>query len=111
HHPHQRLGGLLQRNQREAALRQRRRRVALGQAGVDETEPAVGDAERAGGGGHLLATDLVDAFEHAGGVHGRIEDAATFAAGQRHDEYFVSLVGVTRGRRGTLACFVVMVVV
>ena len=38
-HPDQRLGGDLDRLEREAALGQRRQRVALGQAGVDEAEP------------------------------------------------------------------------
>ena len=44
-HLHQRPGGLVRVEQREAALRQRRQRVALGQPGVDEAEPDLLDAE------------------------------------------------------------------
>ena len=39
--PDQRLGGHLDRLEREAAVGQRRQRVALGQPGVDEAEPRV----------------------------------------------------------------------
>ena len=49
-----------QSTEREAALGQRRLRVALGQPGVDEAEPALLDAEDLGGAGHLLAADLGD---------------------------------------------------
>ena len=106
-HPHQRLGGDLQRHQREAALGQRRQRIALGQAGVDEAQPGVLDAEDLGGLGHLVAPDLGDASVHLGQVHRRVEDVAAFAAGQRHHQHAMTLVGIARQGRGTLTGLVV----
>ena len=64
----------------EAALRQRRQRVALGQPGVDEPEPDLLDAEDAAGGVHLLPADLGDVRQHVGPVHVRVEDRAALAA-------------------------------
>ena len=78
-----------QRDQREAALGQRRQRVALGQPRVDEAQPGVLDAEDLGRLGHLLAADLVDPVRHPGHVHRGVEDVATFAAGQRHHQHAV----------------------
>src|SRR4029079_19805659 len=52
---HQPLGGLLQRHQRETALGQRWRRVALGPAGVDEAETDLAEAEGVAGGAIFLA--------------------------------------------------------
>ena len=83
--PHQRLGGLLDRDEREAALGQRRQRVALGQAGVDEAEPVLLDAEDLAGPVHLLAADLGRCSQHVGAVHLRVEDRAALAAGAGGD--------------------------
>ena len=76
-HPHQRFGGFLERHQRETSFGQRRRRIALRQPGVDETEPGVLDAEDLGRLGHLVAADLGHPAVHLGQIHGRVEDVAT----------------------------------
>ena len=107
--PDQPLGGLLQRHQREAALGQRRQRVALGQTGVDEPEPLVLDAEDLGGPGHLVDPDLVDPAVHLGQVHRRVEDVAPLTAGQRHHLHADALVDVAGHRGGALARLVVRV--
>ena len=108
-HLDQRLGRLLQRHQREAALGQRRRRVALGQPGVDEAEPGVLDAEDLGGLGHLVAADLGDPAVHLGQVHRRVEDVAALAAGQRHHQHAVAFGRIAGHGGGTLAGLVVRV--
>ena len=53
--PDQRRRGPFQRLEREGAGRQRRKRVAFGQAGVHETQPALLDAQHLGRVGHLEA--------------------------------------------------------
>ena len=78
---HQRLDGLLQRHNAQAAVGQRWQRVTLGQSGVDEAEPVVLDPEDLGGLGHLVAADLGHPAVHLGQVHRRVEDVAALAAG------------------------------
>ena len=74
--PDQRLGGFLDRDERKAAFGQRRRRIALGQPGVDETQPAVLDTQYFGGLGHLVAPDFGDPAVDLGQVHRGVEDVA-----------------------------------
>ncbi len=109
HHPDQRLGGHLQRRQREAVLRQRRRRIPLRQAGIDEAEPGVFDAEDFGGLGHLVAADVGDAPVYFRQVHRRVEDVAALAPGQGDHQHAVSLVRVTGKGGSALAGLVVRV--
>jgi hypothetical protein len=59
HDPHERLGLLLELAEGEAALRQRRQRVALRQAGVDEAEEDLAHAEDLAGPVHLAARTSV----------------------------------------------------
>jgi hypothetical protein len=103
----QRARGDLVVRQREAALGQGRRRVALGQAGVDEAQPAVLHAEDLGGRGHLGPPDGGQVGHDLGAVHGRVEDAAALAARARDDHDLVALGHVARGGGGALARLVV----
>ena len=105
--PDQRRGGLLERHQREAALGQRRLRVALGPAGVDEAEPVLPHAEDVAGPLHLLAADLGDVLEDVGPVHLRVEDRAALAAGAGRDVDVDALGDVLRRRGRALARLVV----
>ena len=93
--------------EREAALGQRRRRVALREPGVDEAEPAVRHAEDLGGAGHLGAADGGHVVEDARPVHRRVEDAAALAAGAGDDGDLAPLVGVAGARGRALAGLVV----
>ena len=106
-HLHQRGDGLLQRYQRETTVGQRRQRVALGQPGVDETQPAVFDTEDLGRPGHLVAADVGDAPVHLGQVHRRVEDVATLATGQRHHQHPVAFGRVPRQGGRALAGLIV----
>ena len=106
---HQLGDRFLQGHQRETSVGQRRRGVALGQAGVDEPQPVVFDPEDLRGGGHLVATDRGDPPPHVGKVHRRVEDVAPFAAGQGDDEHAVAFVDIARQGRRTLARLVVRV--
>ena len=105
--PYQRLGRLLDRHQREAALRQRRRRIALRQPGVHEPEPLLLHAENLAGPLHLVAAHLGEVLPHVGTVHRRIEHRPGFAAGTRHDQHVSALGDVARHGRGALARLVV----
>ena len=103
------LGGFLERDKGEAALRQRRRRVTFGQTRVDEAQPFVLDAEYFGRLGHLVAPDFMDAAVHLGQVHRGVEDAAALAAGQRDHQHSVAFRGVASRRGRTLAGLIVRV--
>ena len=105
--PDQALGRLLERDQGEAALGQRRLGVALGPAGVDEAEPVLPDAEDVAGAVHLLAPDLGDVLQDVGAVHLGVEHRAALAAGAGGDVDVDALRDVLRRRRGTLARLVV----
>ena len=96
--------GLLQA---EAALRQRRQRVALGQAGVDEAQPGLLDAEDLAGPVHLGAADVGDVGEHLGTVHLRVQHAAALAARTRRDQHLDALGDVPRHGGRALARLVV----
>ena len=106
-HAHQRLDGYLQRHQREAVLGQRGRRVAGGQAGVDEAEPGLLHTEDLGRLPHFVTADLGDVLSHVGKVHRRVENVAAFTAGQRHHQHTMTLVGIAGKASGTLAGLVV----
>ena len=93
--------------QGEAALGQRRQRVALGQPGVDEAEPGLLDAEDRPGGVHLGAADLGDVGPDVGPVQLRVEHAAALAAGAGHDQDVDALGDVLGHGRGALARLVV----
>jgi hypothetical protein len=108
-HTHQLFDGLLQRHHAEAAVGQRWRRIALGESGVDKTEPMVLHAEDLSGLGHLVAPDLGHPAVHLGQVHRRVEDVAALAAGERDDQHADALVGVAGHGGGTLAGLVVRV--
>ena len=105
--PDQRLGGLLDGHQAEAALGQRRLRVALGPAGVHEAQPVLADAEDLAGPLHLLATDRGDVLEHVGPVHLGVQDRAALAAGAGHDVDVDPLGDVLGGAGRALARLVV----
>src|SRR5947199_150775 len=79
--------------QREAPLRQRRQRVTLGEAGVDEAEPVLADAEDGPGAVHLGPADLGDVVLDVLAVLQRgVEDAAPLATGAGDDEDVHALV-------------------
>ena len=80
HRAHQRPGRLVQRGQCEAASRQRRLRVTLGQAGVDEAQETLVDAENFAGTDHLFLPETGQVLPHFRPVHRRIEDIAALAA-------------------------------
>jgi hypothetical protein len=105
--PHEALGGLLERHEREAALGERRQRVALGPAGVDEAEPVLPDAEDVAGAVHLLAADLGDVLPDLWTVHLGVEHGAALAAGAGDDVDVDALGDVLRRRRSALARLVV----
>ena len=66
--------------QGETALWQRRRGIALGQAGIDETQPHLLDPQDLAGAGHLGCPDGGQILEDLGIIgQGRIENVATFA--------------------------------
>jgi hypothetical protein len=90
HHLDERAGGLLEVAQAEAALGQRRQRVALGQP--ESTKPRKTWRRR----GcprvlHLLRPDGGDVREDLGAVHGRVEHRPARAVGERHDEHVDAL--------------------
>ena len=58
HRPYQRLGGHLDRDQGETALRKRRRRITLGEPGIHEPEPRLPDPENLPRAAHLLPAQL-----------------------------------------------------
>ena len=104
----QRRGGLLDRHEGEAALGQRRQRVALGQPGVDEAEPA--PARRRGSRGpRAISARRISAMSAttSGRSMRRVEDAAALAAGAGDDQHVDALVDVAGHGRGALARLVV----
>jgi hypothetical protein len=105
--PHQRRGALLDRHQPEAAFGQRRLRVALRPAGVDEAQPVLADAEDVAGGLHLTAPDLGHVLEDVGALHLGVQDRAALATGAGHDVHVDALRDVHRRARGALARLVV----
>ena len=105
--PDQRQRRLVDVHQPEAALGQRRQRVALRQAGVHPAEPHLGDAEDLPRPVHLLAPDAGDVGQHVRAVHGRVEDRAALAARAGGDDDVHALGDVARGGRRPLAGLVV----
>ena len=72
----------------EAALRQRRQRVALGQAGVDEAEPRLLHAEDLAGLVHLLLAHLVDVLlDVRVALELGVEDGAALASRAGGDQH------------------------
>ena len=57
--------------------------------------------------GHLLLADFADSIADAGNVHGRVENVATLAPGERQDHHFVAFGCITGGGGRTLARLVV----
>ena len=102
----QRLGRL-RRLQREAAIWQRRQRVALGQPGIGEAEELLLDAEDLPGPGHLLAPDAGQVGADLGPVHGLVQDVAALAAGQGADQDLHALAHIPGHGGGALARLVV----
>ena len=81
-------GGLVHVLQGEAALGQRRQRVALGQPRVDEAEPLLLDAEDLAGLVHLLLPDLVDVLlDVRVALELGVEDRAALASGAGHHQH------------------------
>jgi hypothetical protein len=107
HDPDQRTGGDLDILQREAALRQRGQRVALGETRVDETEPGLLDPEDRPRRVHLGAANLGDVVPDVRPVKLWIEHTAAFAAGAGDDHDFDTLGDVLRHRGRALARLVV----
>jgi hypothetical protein len=108
HQTHQRRRRDLHRQGREAALGQRRQRVALRQAGVDEAEPRLTYAEDRARGVHLLPPDLGEVREHAGvALQPGVEDRPALPTRARGDQHVDALGHVARHRRGALARLVV----
>ena len=103
----QRGGRLLEIDQREAARGQGWLRIALGQPGVDEAQPAVLHAEDLRGPGHLGAPDGRHVGQHVGPVHGRVQDAAGLAPGTGDDHDLLALGDVAGAGGGALAGLVV----
>ena len=105
---HERLGRHVDVLEGEAPVGQGRQRVALGQAGVDEAEPGVLDAEHLLRRLHLVAPHLGDVAQDVGVVlQLLVEDVAAFAARARHDHHGGAVGDVLRHRRGALARLVV----
>ncbi len=97
----------LQIGQREAAGRQRGKRIALRQTRVDEAEPDLFDAQDLPGPVHLGTTDLGDVGQHVRPVHRRIEDGTTLSTGTGSDHNLDTFSHIA-GRRGrAFARFVV----
>ncbi len=107
HQPHERGGRLLDRERREAPLRERRLGVALGPPGVDEPEPVLPDAEDVAGPLHLLAAHLGDVGLDVGAFHLRVEDRPALPARAGDDVDVDALGDVHRGGGGALAGLVV----
>ena len=108
-HAHQRLDLLLEVAEGEAAVRQRRQRVALGQPGVDEAEEDLAHAEDLAGPLHLRGTDRRDVSQHLGTVHGGVQHRPPGAVGERDDEDVDTLPRVAGHRGRALAGLVVRV--
>jgi hypothetical protein len=105
---YERGGGHLDGLQREAAVGQRRQRIALGQPRVDEAQPRLPHAEDRPSGVHLLPADVGEVREHVGvTLQARIEDVAALAAGAGRDQHVHTFGDVARHRRGTFAGLVV----
>ncbi len=104
---HQRRCGVFHLQRGEAAVRQRRQRVALGETRVDPAEPLLPDAEDLAGRVHLLPADLGDVREHVRAVHVRIQDRAALTTGTGGDHHVDAFGDVPGGRRGALAGLVV----
>ncbi len=108
--PDQRGGGTFQRLRGEGTCRQRRKRVAFGQPGVHEAQPALADAQDLG---RLLHLQPAGAGHVPLGVrlafHRRVLDVAAGAvgAGGHHDVHAGR--GVHGHGGGALAGFVVRV--
>ena len=109
HQAHERRRRLVQRDEAEAALGQRRLRVAFRQAGVDEAEEALLDAEDLAGPRHLLAPDLGQVGKHLRTVHRRVQYAAALTAGHGGDEDLDALAHVPGHRGRALARLVIRV--
>src|SRR5690606_40921207 len=107
HDPHQRLGRLLQRQRGEASVRQRRRWVALGVAGVFEAEPSMRDAQDVAGALHLLPPNGGEILPYLGAVHSGVEDRSALTPRTRHDKHLDALVGVHRRAGAALARLIV----
>ena len=106
-HLHQRAG----RHVRVVAGERFRREllVALGQAGVDEAQPDLVDAEDLGGLLHLRAPQLGQVRLVLRAVHPRVQDRAALAAGAGGHQHLDALRDVVGGGRGALARLVVRV--
>ncbi len=108
--PDEGCGRDLQRLQGEAAVGQRRERVALGQTRVHEAEPAVLHPEDPHGLGHLLAAVPDDVpLDLRVLLQPRVEDVAALPAGAADDHHPDALGDVPGHGGGTLARLVVRV--
>ncbi|GAA3297374.1 hypothetical protein GCM10020295_29820 [Streptomyces cinereospinus] len=105
---HQLAGRLVHVLQGEAALRQRRQRVALGQAGVDEAEPLLLDAEDLARLVHLTPAHLVNVLlDVRVALELGVEDGAALPARAGHDQHVHPLGHVLRHGGRALARLVV----
>ena len=109
HRLDQRLGGDLQRLQREAALRQRRQRISLGQAGVDEAEELLPDAEDLAGPGHLRPPDAARSARISGRSMALLSMSPRSPPVRVQTMTSAPAADVTRHRRRALARLVVRV--
>ncbi len=108
HQPDQRRRRDLHRLQGEAAIGQRGQRVSLGQAGVDEAQPAVLHPEDAHRLGHLLASVADDVPDHLGVVgEVGVEHVTALTAGAADDHDVDALGDVSGHGGGALARLVV----
>ncbi len=108
----QRRRGLLGRHQVEGVGGQRDAGVgepALGQAGVDEAEPVLPDAEDLPGPVHLLGADARQVLLDLGAVHLGVEHVAALAPGAGHHQHLDTFADVARHSGGALARLVVRV--
>ena len=95
-------------HQAEAALRQRRQRVALGQPGVDEAEPRLVDAEDLAGPVHLGPADLGDVLASTSGRSSFGLSTLPRSPPVQVDDQHVDALGDVAGHgRGALARLVV----
>ncbi len=91
----------------EAALGQRRQRVAFGQAGVDETEESLLHPEDLAGPVHLGPAHGRQVRADLGPFHCLVQDVAALAAGQRADQDLGPLAHVPGHRGRALARLIV----
>ena len=97
----------MQRLEGEAPVRQRRQRIAFGQARVGEAKKLLLHPEDLASPGHLSAPDLRQVGPDIGPVHRLVQDVTALTAGQRTDLHGSTLPRITGHRRGAFARLIV----